>query len=85
MDAASILLLTLLGVWMLVLFVGLPYLQGRRQRRLVSELSHGDPVIVLNGVLGKVHRVDSGVVEVEIAPKTRIRCLPSAISRTTRT
>jgi preprotein translocase YajC subunit len=80
----SILLLALLGVWMLVLFVGLPYLQARRQRRLLRELSHGDPVVILNGVLGKVHRIDSGVIEVEIAPKTRVRCLPSAVSRTSR-
>ncbi|MCS6800918.1 MAG: preprotein translocase subunit YajC [Chloroflexota bacterium] len=85
MDPASIVLLILLGVWMLALFVGLPYLQARRQRRLIRELSHGDPVIILNGVLGKVHRVDAGIIEVEIAPKTRVRCLPSAISRTSRT
>lgn len=80
----SIVLLALLGVWMLVLFVGLPYLQARRQRRLLQELSHGDPVVILNGVLGKVHRIDSGIIEVEIAPKTRVRCLPSAVSRTSR-
>ncbi|GIW09467.1 MAG: preprotein translocase subunit YajC [Chloroflexi bacterium] len=81
MDQTSLLLLVLLGVWMLVLFVGLPFLQARRQRRLITQLSHGDSVVVLGGVLGKVHRVDGSIVEVEIAPKVRVRCLPSAISR----
>ncbi|MFN8532839.1 MAG: preprotein translocase subunit YajC [Dehalococcoidia bacterium] len=84
MDQGSLLLLGLLGVWMLALFVGLPYWQSRRQRRLVGELGHGDAVVILNGVLGKVHRVDGNIIEVEIAPKTRVRCLPSAVSRTGR-
>ncbi len=81
MDSGSMLLLGLLAVWMLVLFVGFPYLQSRRQRRLVQQLAHGDDVVVLNGVLGKVNRVEKGRVEVEIAPKVRVWCLPSAVAR----
>ncbi|MCS7001920.1 MAG: preprotein translocase subunit YajC [Dehalococcoidia bacterium] len=81
MDPSLALLIGLTVVWFAVLFIGLPWLQSRRQQRLLKELGHGDEVVVLNGVFGKVSKVDGGVIEVEIAPKVKVRCLPSAISR----
>lgn len=69
----------LLIAYMLVLLVVLPMIQSRRQRKQVASLKHGDNVIVLGGIYGKIMRVDEDGVEVEIAPKTRIRCLATAI------
>ncbi len=74
-------LLALLVLWMFAIAFVLPYFQRRRQRQMITQLDHGDSVIVLNGILGKVSRIDGNVIEVEIAPKVRIRCMPNIVSR----
>ena len=69
----------LLVAYMVVLLVLLPMFQSRRQKKQVASLKFGDAVIVLGGIHGKITKVGDDGIEVEIAPKTRIRCLPNAI------
>ena len=64
-----------------LVLVGLPFLQNRRQRGLIAKLEHGDDVVINNALVGKVDQIIDGQVEVEIAPKVRVRCLPGAVSR----
>ncbi len=80
METWAYYLLALAG-WLVLLFVVPPFLRNRRQKQMISTLSAGDQVFVLGGVIGKVTRLEGSIIEVEIAPKVRIRCLAGAVSR----
>lgn len=80
MEQWAYYMLALAG-WLVLIFVVPPILRGRRQKQMISQLATGDQVFVLGGVIGKVSRIDGGIIEVEIAPKVRIRCLAGAVSR----
>jgi preprotein translocase subunit YajC len=55
----------------------------RAQQALLSAVEPGDEVITTAGIYGTVTDLDEdqGVVEIEIAPNTRVRMLKSGIAR----
>jgi preprotein translocase subunit YajC len=60
--------------------------QQKRQRALqdaVTGMKKGDSVITAGGLMGKVTKVEDTVVEVEIAPNTRVRVVKATIAEVT--
>jgi preprotein translocase subunit YajC len=75
---------------MLLIFVVFYFLmirpQQKRQRALqdaVQGVKKGDSVVTAGGILGKATKVEDTVVEVEIAPNTRIRVVKATIAEVT--
>ncbi|WP_298674459.1 preprotein translocase subunit YajC [uncultured Sphingomonas sp.] len=60
--------------------------QQRRMKALqsaVSGVKKGDSVVTAGGLLGKVTKVEDTVVEVEIAPNTRVRVVKATLAEVT--
>ncbi|MFW2852304.1 preprotein translocase subunit YajC [Sphingomonas sp. TX0543] len=60
--------------------------QQRRMKTLqsaVSAVKKGDSVVTAGGLLGKVTKVEETVVEVEIAPSTRVRVVKATLAEVT--
>lgn len=60
--------------------------QQRRMKTLqsaVSAVKKGDSVVTAGGLLGKVTKVEETVVEVEIAPNTRVRVVKATLAEVT--
>jgi preprotein translocase subunit YajC len=80
MNAAPLLFLVLLFA---VLWIVLIRPQRRRQalqQSLLSELSSGDEVVTVGGLLGVVRGIDDEHVTLEIAPGTEVRVAKQAIT-----
>ena len=65
---------------MLMIVVVFYFLLWRPQRKQIDEatrfrdsLKDGDKVITAGGIYGRIVRVEDGVIELEVATKTRIR------------
>ena len=77
-------------IWILVFFGIFYFLAIRPQRRqrqahsqMVTMLKKGDEVVTIGGIFGTVTRIGDDWVELEIAKRTRARCLKRAISSIT--
>ncbi len=60
--------------------------QQKRMKTLqtaIANVKKGDQVVTAGGLLGRVTRVEDGVVEVEIAPNTRVRVVKATIAEVT--
>ncbi|WP_293869242.1 preprotein translocase subunit YajC [Sphingomonas sp. 67-36] len=60
--------------------------QQRRMKTLqnaVSAVKKGDSVVTAGGLMGKVTKVEDAVVEVEIAPNTRVRVVKATLAEVT--
>ncbi|WEK42724.1 MAG: preprotein translocase subunit YajC [Candidatus Sphingomonas colombiensis] len=60
--------------------------QQRRMKALqtaVGSVKKGDSVVTAGGLLGKVTKVEDTVVEVEIAPNTRVRVVKATLAEVT--
>lgn len=60
--------------------------QQQRQKALAASINavkKGDQVVTAGGILGRVTKVEDSVVEVEIAPNTRIRVVKATIAEVT--
>lgn len=60
--------------------------QQRRMKALqsaVGGVKKGDSVVTAGGLLGKVTKVEDTVVEVEIAPNTRVRVVKATLAEVT--
>ncbi|MBS0282798.1 MAG: preprotein translocase subunit YajC [Proteobacteria bacterium] len=60
--------------------------QQRRMKTLqnaVSAVKKGDSVVTAGGLMGKVTKVEDTVVEVEIAPNTRVRVVKATLAEVT--
>ena len=55
--------------------------QMEAHRSMVAALKKGDEVLLLNGILGRVHEVTDKALVIEVARDVRIRVLPGAISQ----
>ncbi|MEX1047127.1 MAG: preprotein translocase subunit YajC [Actinomycetota bacterium] len=73
--------LVLMGVFFYFVFIRPQQRRTRSQREMLSELSVGDEVLTVGGILGTIDRLDDDEVTVEIAPGTSIRVVRSAIAR----
>ena len=77
-------------IWILVFFGIFYFLAIRPQRRqrqahsqMVTMLKKGDEVVTIGGLFGTVTRIGDDWVELEIAKRTKARCLKRAISSIT--
>jgi preprotein translocase subunit YajC len=77
-------------IWILVFFGIFYFLAIRPQRRqrqahsqMVAMLKKGDEVVTIGGIFGTVTRIGDDWVELEIAKRTKARCLKRAISSIT--
>jgi preprotein translocase subunit YajC len=77
-------------IWILVFFGIFYFLAIRPQRRqrqahsqMVSMLKKGDEVVTIGGLFGTVTKIGDDWVELEIAKRTKARCLERAISSIT--
>ena len=60
--------------------------QQQRMKTLqnaVAAVKKGDSVVTAGGVMGRVTKVEDAVVEVEIAPNTRIRVVKATLAEVT--
>lgn len=60
--------------------------QQRRMKALqsaVAAVKKGDSVVTAGGLVGKVTKVEDAVVEVEIAPNTRVRIVKATLAEVT--
>ncbi|MFV0625020.1 preprotein translocase subunit YajC [Sphingomonas sp. ac-8] len=75
---------------LILIFVAFYFLmirpQSKRMKTLqtaIANLKKGDQVVTSGGILGRVTRIEDAVVEVEIAPNTRVRVVKATISEVT--
>lgn len=54
--------------------------QYKAHQAMVAALKKGDEVLLLNGILGKVHEVGDKFIVLEVARDVRIRVLSNAIT-----
>ena len=60
--------------------------QQRRMKTLqaaVANVKKGDSVVTAGGLIGRVTKVEDTVVEVEIAPNTRVRVVKATLAEVT--
>ncbi|ONF97326.1 preprotein translocase subunit YajC [Sphingomonas jeddahensis] len=60
--------------------------QQRRMKALqnaVAAVKKGDSVVTAGGLVGKVTKVEDAIVEVEIAPNTRVRIVKATLAEVT--
>ena len=78
----------LIFVVIIVLMGALMFWQQRQARRrrekLLTDLSVGDEVVTIGGIIGKLTHLDpeENRARIEIAPGVEIQVMPAAISRT---
>jgi len=77
-------------IWILVFFGIFYFLAIRPQRRqrqahsqMVTMLKKGDEVVTIGGIFGTVTKIGDDWIEIEIAKRTKVRCLKRAISSIT--
>ncbi|MFN2526715.1 MAG: preprotein translocase subunit YajC [Actinomycetota bacterium] len=76
--------LIFLGLLIAIFYFMLIRPQKRRveqHRRLLESISLGDEVVTMGGLFGTVRALREDEIELEIAPKTKIRIVKSAIAR----
>ncbi|HEX2240563.1 MAG TPA: preprotein translocase subunit YajC [Actinomycetota bacterium] len=76
--------LIFLGLLIAIFYFMLIRPQKRRveqHRRLLESISLGDEVVTMGGLFGTVRALREDEIELEIAPKTKIRLVKSAIAR----
>lgn len=54
--------------------------QYKAHQAMIAALKRGDEVVLLNGILGKIHEVGERFIVLEVARDVRIRVIPSAIT-----
>ncbi|WP_230768950.1 preprotein translocase subunit YajC [Sphingomonas sp. Leaf4] len=82
---------TLIGIApLLLIFVAFYFLlirpQQKRMKTLqasIASVKRGDTVVTSGGILGRVTKVEDAIVEVEIAPNTRVRVVKATIAEIT--
>lgn len=79
----SILLQVLPLVALMVLFYFLlirpQQVRMKKHQAVIAAVKRGDSVVLSNGMIGKVTRVENEEVQVEIAPNTNVRVVKSMI------
>lgn len=53
----------------------------KEQATFVSNISKGDEVVTNSGIIGRINKIESDAVTLQIDQKTFIRVLPHSISR----
>lgn len=74
-------------VWIILLFVVFYYLiirpqqqRVKRHQELLAQLRVGDEVETIGGIQGKIVSMDTGTMELEIAPKVVVKVSKRAVS-----
>jgi preprotein translocase subunit YajC len=74
-------------LWLVAMLGAFYWLLIRPQRRqvaahhaLMASLSVGDEVMTMGGIFGRIQRLESDVVDLEVAPGTSLRVARTAIS-----
>lgn len=51
----------------------------KKHRQMIDAVKRGDQVVLSNGIMGKVTRVENDEVQVEIAPNTNVRVVKAML------
>jgi len=73
----------MLGLMLAILYFMLIRPEGQKRKRhqdLINSLKKGDEVVLQSGIFGKIVSVEERFLSLEIADKTRVKVLKSAIS-----
>ncbi|MFM2343574.1 MAG: hypothetical protein RLZZ210_182 [Pseudomonadota bacterium] len=75
-------LLPILGIFVFMyFFVMRPQLKKQKeQQKLIANITKGDEVITIGGILGKVSKVNDSYISIEIGNNLEIKCQKSAVS-----
>jgi preprotein translocase subunit YajC len=79
MGSTILFILLMLGVFWFVMWRPQSK-QMKAHQAMLAALKKGDEVVLLNGILGKVHEVGEKLIVLEVARDVRIRVVPSAIT-----
>lgn len=81
MSAFLIQILPLVALFVLFYFLLIRPQQQRMKKHqaMVAAVKRGDEVMLSNGMIGKVTRVEDAEVQVEVAPNTNVRVVKSMI------
>lgn len=79
--AIAIQVLPLVALMVLFYFLLIRPQQTRAKKHaaMIGAVKRGDQVVLTNGIIGKVTRVETEEVQVEIAPNTNVRVIKSMI------
>jgi preprotein translocase subunit YajC len=70
----------MLGV--IVIFMVLPQRRkSKEQKNFLESLQKGKEVVTASGLLGRIDKIDDGIVTLNVGNKTYIRCTKNAISK----
>lgn len=70
-------------------FIGIVYMfflrpqvkKQKAQDQFVVDLSKGSEVVTASGIIGKINKIDSQSIQLELGPKNFISVIPSSISK----
>ena len=54
--------------------------RAKEHQELIKNIRRGDVIVTTGGLIGKVTKVEEGVVEVELAPGMKVRALKSTLT-----
>ena len=74
----------MLGLMLVVIWLFFLRPQAKKQKaqsKFVEEMQKGDEVVTSSGIIGRVNKIEDGVITLEIGNKNFIRILRSSISK----
>jgi preprotein translocase subunit YajC len=82
LSAISNLIFPLLILGIFYFFMIRPQIKKQKeQAEFSSNIAKGDEIVTASGIIGKVSKIDTHEVTLELDSKTYVRVVPSAISR----
>lgn len=77
------------GLWpLLLMFVVIFFFfirpqakKQKQQAKFIDELDKGDEVVTQSGLIGRINKIDGGIVTLALAEKTFVRVTKGSISR----
>ena len=70
----------LLGIVFYFLLIRPQQKRAKDHRMLIDAVKKGDQVVTGGGLIGRVTRVDTGEVEIEIAPNVKVRAVKATLT-----
>ncbi len=78
---ASLLPLLLMFVVIFFFFIRPQVKKQKEQGKFLESLDKGEEVVTTSGIIGRINKIDSGIVTLTIAEKTFIRITKGSISK----
>ena len=78
---ASLLPLLLMFVVIFFFFIRPQVKKQKEQAKFIETLDKGEEIVTLSGIIGRINKIDGGIVTLAIAEKTFVRITKGSISR----